>query len=200
MTAQGAPVDGPATPPDNGEPPLPTRLGPLEKAVAVALLIGMAAFVVALVYLRGDPAWDRLVFLFSGYEAIVFAAAGALFGTRIQRGMVQLAQRNADAATDQAQAAQQQVIAERTQTEQARADSAAAYEQTRQAEASAQHHAVQAQAGRSLAAAIQGELTPGVVGLDAGRRGARDAVEATAAADPAMLRMAAMAKVLFPDV
>src|ERR1700760_4790950 len=38
------------------------------------------------------PQWDRLVFLFTGFEAIVFVAAGAIFGTRVQRASVEAAQ------------------------------------------------------------------------------------------------------------
>lgn len=64
---------------------------------------------------RGDPApqWDRLVFLFSGFEAIVFVAAGAIFGTRVQRASV-------EAAQEQSRQAREDLGAERKRA--ARAD------------------------------------------------------------------------------
>lgn len=59
--------------------------------VAVGLVMALLVFILTLVLLRNDPQWDRLLYLFTGLEAIVFVAAGALFGTRIER------QRSADA-------------------------------------------------------------------------------------------------------
>jgi hypothetical protein len=66
---------------------------------------------------RADPRWDRMVYLYTGFEAIVFVAAGAIFGTRIQRASVV-------AAHEQSQQAREDLHAER-----ARADRAAQLEE-----------------------------------------------------------------------
>jgi hypothetical protein len=74
------------------------RLGPAERALASAL-IGL--FLVALVVmyrLRDDQHWDRLLFLFGALQALVFAGAGALFGTTVQRGNVETARQDAQTA------------------------------------------------------------------------------------------------------
>src|SRR5262245_49188774 len=71
----------PPAPPPAGRP----ALGRAEQLAAIALIGVFLAFVVALVLMRADEHWDRLVFLLAGVEAIVFAAAGALFGTSVQR-------------------------------------------------------------------------------------------------------------------
>jgi hypothetical protein len=55
-------------------------------------------FLAVLYFERDDKHWDRLIFLLSGLEAIVFAGAGALFGTSVQRGTVKAAQQDAVAA------------------------------------------------------------------------------------------------------
>lgn len=176
---------------DSGDSSPPAQqLGALEKVVAVALLVALVAFIVALVFLRRDPSWDRLVFLFSGFEAIVFAAAGALFGTRIQRGTVQLAQRRAEDAVEQAGAARVQVTDERARTAKAREDAEAAQVWARQAQTESQRHAVEAQAGRGLAAAVKAELGSQTAETDAQRRGGRES-PAAVARDPGMARVAA---------
>jgi hypothetical protein len=85
------------------------RLGPAERALAFAL-IGL--FLVALVVmyrLRDDQYWDRLLFLFGALEALVFAGAGALFGTTVQRGNVDAARKDAQVARQDAQAARQEM-------------------------------------------------------------------------------------------
>jgi hypothetical protein len=63
----------------------PAMLGRAEQRVAIGLIAIFMIFVVVLVVLRSDEHWDRLVFLLGGVEALVFAAAGALFGTSVQR-------------------------------------------------------------------------------------------------------------------
>ena len=72
---------------------------------------------------RGDPApeWDRLVFLFTGFEAIVFVAAGAIFGTRVQRASVEAAQEQSrqareDLGAEQERAARAAELEESTAT------------------------------------------------------------------------------------
>jgi len=60
------------------------------------------AFLVVLVSKRGDANWDRLVYLFSGFEAIVFAAAGMVFGTSVQRSQLNAARQEAAVAKEDA--------------------------------------------------------------------------------------------------
>ncbi|MFE6748867.1 hypothetical protein ACFVGM_23655 [Kitasatospora purpeofusca] len=74
------------------------------------VLAGYAAMMTFLALKRGDANWDRLVFLFSGLEAIVFAAAGLAFGGSVQRGALNAARE--DAATARAEAGRQAEAAE----------------------------------------------------------------------------------------
>ncbi len=75
----------------------PTELsGP---ALAAALVV-LAAWLLLLVWLAfntslQEVAWSRLLVVLGSMEAVAFGAAGALFGTQIQRQRVQDAQRHA---------------------------------------------------------------------------------------------------------
>src|SRR5271166_2324060 len=102
----------------------PSRVAVVVAIVLIAVYITMLA---VLAVLRADKEWDRLVYLLTGFEALVFAGAGALFGTTVQRANVTTAR--ADAAE-----AKQTAQAERTRADQA--------EKT-------------ATAGRALSAAVQ---------------------------------------------
>jgi hypothetical protein len=90
--------------PGDGSPPTKsaradrewTRLGTMEKVAAVALIVAFLLFVVGLVAMRDDRNWDRLVYLFTGLETLVFAASGALFGTVVQREQTQQARQTAE--------------------------------------------------------------------------------------------------------
>ena len=104
-------------------------LDPVVKYTCVALIVFFLAALVALGFARGDDHWDRLVFLLTGLEAVVFAGAGAFFGTTVQRGATEVARQ--DAAESKQQAAK----------ERARADGA-------------ESHAL---AGRTLARAVLSE-------------------------------------------
>jgi hypothetical protein len=107
------------------------RLGPAERALAFAL-IGL--FLVALVVmyrLRDDQYWDRLLFLFGALEALVFAGAGALFGTTVQRGNVDAARKDAQVARQDAQAARQEMTVAREQVSEARDEAARHREEAR---------------------------------------------------------------------
>jgi hypothetical protein len=64
----------------------------LEKITAVILIALFIIFIAVLVTLRASEQWDRLIYLFGGLEALVFAATGALFGTGIQRAQTVQAQ------------------------------------------------------------------------------------------------------------
>src|SRR5215475_15244469 len=83
-------------------------------ATALLLIALFVAFLVVLYVQRDDPHWDRAVFLLSGLEAVVFAGAGALFGTSVQRGTVQAARQ--DAATAKADAAKARTVADQTRS------------------------------------------------------------------------------------
>ena len=107
------------------------RLGPAERALAFAL-VGL--FLVALVVmyrLRDDQYWDRLLFLFGALEALVFAGAGALFGTTVQRGNVEAARQDAQDARQDAQAARQEMTVTREHLSAARDEAARHREEAR---------------------------------------------------------------------
>jgi hypothetical protein len=64
------------------------NLGRAGAVTAIGLLVAFLAALVVLGVMRGDKDWDRLIYLLSGLEAVVFAGAGALFGTTVQRAQV----------------------------------------------------------------------------------------------------------------
>jgi hypothetical protein len=153
-------------------------LDPVTRRVAIGLLVVFVVAIVALFWMRADEHWDRLVYVFGGLEAIVFASAGALFGTTVQRGAVAAA----EAATQQARA------------------SAA------QAQADARSSAVDAAKGQTLAAAVKAVTAEGAsdrVGQSAGdqRYGARPDSQLSehSASDPGLQALARVASQLFPD-
>lgn len=72
--------------------------------VAAFVLVGFGVFVVFLVAQvdEDDVAWSRLAWIFASVEAIAFGAAGALFGSSIQRERAEKAE---ESARENAQAA-----------------------------------------------------------------------------------------------
>jgi hypothetical protein len=82
------------------------RLGGAERALAFVLVVVFLVAVVAMYRLRGDQHWDRLLVVFGALEALVFAGAGALFGTTVQRGNLEVARKDAEAARQDAAQAQ----------------------------------------------------------------------------------------------
>jgi hypothetical protein len=156
----------------------PTTLDPATRRVAIGLLVVFIVAMVTLFLLRSDEHWDRLVYLFGGLEAIVFASAGALFGTTVQRGAVAAA----EAATKQATAAASQAVAE------------------------AKSSAVDAANGQALAAAVKAVTVragSNSFGQSTGdeRRGGRPDPELgdQPPTDPALGALARVALELFPD-
>ncbi|MEE1825652.1 hypothetical protein PUR61_26195 [Streptomyces sp. BE20] len=108
---------GPAGPGRNqggsAEPPARADAPPIHWSIyflICAVLLGYTAMMVFLAVKRGDANWDRLVFLFAGLEAIVFAAAGLAFGGTVQRGALTAARE--DAANARAEAGRQGAAAE----------------------------------------------------------------------------------------
>ena len=78
-----------------------------------ALLAGFILFVAVLIFLRDNPNWDRLIYVFSGYEALVFAGAGALWGTELKRREAAAAIAKADETEEKAKSAEQDANAGR---------------------------------------------------------------------------------------
>lgn len=91
-------------------------------AIAVVLIVAYAALVVVLIAMRDEEHWDRLVYLMGGFEAIVFAGAGWLFGTAVQRGKVEHAVADAQHARADADAAQATAEAARAESDKAKSD------------------------------------------------------------------------------
>lgn len=77
--------------------------------IGIAILFAFAAFIVYL--LRNldlnDTQWSRAIYLFAGVEAVAFSAAGYFFGTQVQRGRVDEAKTEANAARAVKDAAQE---------------------------------------------------------------------------------------------
>ena len=107
------------------------RLGRAERGLAFALVVLFLVALVVMYGLRGDQYWDRLLFLFGALEALVFAGAGALFGTTVQRGNVEAARKDAQAAHQDAQAARQEMTRTREHLSAARDEAARHREQAR---------------------------------------------------------------------
>jgi len=84
-------------------------------ALAAALVV-LAAWLLLLVWLvfntsLQEVAWSRLLVVLGSMEAVAFGAAGALFGTQIQRQRVQDAQRHASNAEAKTADAEQRASA-----------------------------------------------------------------------------------------
>ena len=109
----------------------PARLGRAERGLAFALIGLFLVAIVVMYLLRGDQYWDRLLFLFGALEALVFAGAGALFGTTVQRGNVDAARQDAQVARQDAQAARQEMTVARDQASAARDEAARHREEAR---------------------------------------------------------------------
>jgi hypothetical protein len=75
--------------------------------VSVFLIVVFIGSLGLLVFLRSAAplVWDRLVYLLTGLESLVFSAAGVLFGTTIQRPQVAAARRDAAQARAEADSA-----------------------------------------------------------------------------------------------
>lgn len=87
----------------------------LQYIIAVALLVGYGFFVYYLIGRvdSGDPAWSRLIYLFSGVEALVFAAAGFLFGKEVNRRRAEQAEIEKKEVEKEKEEAREQVGEER---------------------------------------------------------------------------------------
>jgi hypothetical protein len=61
-----------------------------------------------------EGAWLRVLYLFSGVEAIAFAAAGFLFGREVNRARAEQAESRADAEADRAETFQKAAVKAQT--------------------------------------------------------------------------------------
>jgi hypothetical protein len=186
----GAPQSGAAAGGDKPATPA-GGIGPAAMITAIALIVVYIVMLFILMSMRNDKEWDRLVYLLSGFEALVFAGAGALFGTTIQRANVTAARNDATEAKKDAADAKQTAKAESDRAQKAETDAAA---------------------GRFLAAAVKtkadtrtsggpdqllGDAWPG--------RGSRpeDAQEASGAGsarlDSDLAELSALARTILPD-
>ena len=86
-------------------PPTRSKLSGLAVYVAVAALIAWLVFTVYLLFQvnSNELAWTRIAWAFASVEAIAFAAAGALFGTAVQRENVERAEDRATTAEEVAE-------------------------------------------------------------------------------------------------
>lgn len=86
-------------------PPTRSKLSGLAVYVAVAALIAWLVFTVYLLFQvnSNELAWTRIAWVFASVEAIAFAAAGALFGTAVQRENVERADDRATTAEEVAE-------------------------------------------------------------------------------------------------
>jgi hypothetical protein len=150
---------------------------------AIWLLAVNVVFLVGLALLRADPHWERLLTLYQGFEALVLTAAGAIFGTVVQRGTVNDARAETASARAQAQAAQERAEKAR---EQATAASGAA------ARGEALAGSVDAVLGAAVGAASR-RVAAGTEPLRGPTRGT-----ARQPAPEELAALAALARTLFP--
>ena len=150
--------------------PLPVTITAIAVLIAFGVLV---AWMLITATTKNGTQWDRQVFIFTSVEAIVFTAAGALFGVEVKRQQASSADSRAEAATARATEALESERLAAAEAEKARALAAA----TRGALASA----------RAAAAA-----PPGVPG------GARAPVGAAVTSDAALNALGNIANELFP--
>lgn len=88
----------------------------LAAVLGILIILGFGAFIWYLMGNLGlsETEWARAMVLFGGVEAVAFAAAGYFFGTQVQRGNVQEAKAEAEAASKVARRADEVAEAERT--------------------------------------------------------------------------------------
>lgn len=84
-------------------------------AIAIGILIAYGFFIHFLIGKADakEPDWSRLIYLFSGVEAIVFAAAGFLFGREVNRKRAENAEEEKKQAENQKEEAKKQAVEER---------------------------------------------------------------------------------------
>lgn len=148
---------------------------------AIAILVAFAALVGWMLYFANSnnvsngATWDRQIYIFTSVEAIVFTAAGALFGVEVKRQQVSDAERRAEHASERAsEALDSEKLA-----------------------------SVDAQRAKALAAATRGaRAAASQAGTDTGGApdvpGARGALAGGASPDAALIALGSIADELFP--
>jgi hypothetical protein len=109
--ADSQPVQGSGTATAGGSSP-PKAAATWSSLTGVAAIVVLLAFGVLVVFMLGktasadtpDSDWSRLTYIFGSVEAIVFAAAGAIFGTTVQRSQTVRAEQRADSQQQRADA------------------------------------------------------------------------------------------------
>jgi hypothetical protein len=107
-----APAEGAGAPSGPMETTSSAGLSRFANGVALGLLVVYLIFLVAQWRTTGlaEPGWSRRLHLFSGLEALAFAAAGAILGTTVQRQVTKKAE-------DQAAQAAKEASAQRTRAD-----------------------------------------------------------------------------------
>ena len=115
------------------------QVGLLVQVVAAVSVVFFGAISVYLIrhVSDPDPQWSRLVYIYAGLEALVFAAAGALFGSRVQRSNALAAEKRAASAEAAASAAAKDATDKRAIAAAVRAERAVAATSTAPATAPA---------------------------------------------------------------
>jgi hypothetical protein len=84
----------------------------LSRAATIAALVALVFYAAVTLLLFGlarhssETTWARYIVLYTGIEAIVFAAAGALFGAKVQRAQAVAAEARATKAESQTEVVQ----------------------------------------------------------------------------------------------
>ncbi len=101
--------------PDKSNANTKSWTGYVPYIVAIMVLIAYGFFISFLIGKVGakDPDWSRLIYLFSGVEAIVFTAAGFLFGREVNRRRAENAEAEKEQVNKQKEEAQTQAVEER---------------------------------------------------------------------------------------
>ncbi|MBU2974079.1 hypothetical protein [Zobellia sp. B3R18] len=91
-----------------------TSIAVLQFVIAIALLIAYGFFIYFLIGKvdSGDPSWSRLIYLFSGVEATVFAAVGFLFGKEVNRQRAEKAETEKKQVEEQKEKIKDEKVAE----------------------------------------------------------------------------------------
>ncbi|MEU4732152.1 hypothetical protein [Streptomyces sp. NPDC023588] len=116
----------------NNEPDEAVTIKPLAGPALWVALFAIAAWVGFSIYLltqagsTQEISWTRIIWVFASVEAIAFAAAGALFGTAVQRGHVMQAEQRAESAENTARQHQEEATAGRALAASMQADDIAA--------------------------------------------------------------------------
>jgi len=80
-------------------PATTATLGIAATAAAIVVIVGFGILVAVMIAHAdvSDTSWNRLAWLFGAVEAVAFTAAGALFGSTVQRRRAERAEEEADA-------------------------------------------------------------------------------------------------------